>query len=114
MFVAPTPPGSRSGPFDDGSGTAGHAGESASVASRVAAAVWAVALVVGLIALANGYLVVAAATLLLAATAPWFGLAAVLRSKPRVLDSELPWPSTRFEKTAPAPSGGYRIRLPAR
>jgi hypothetical protein len=80
----------------------------------VAAAVWAVGLVVGLIAFANGYLMVAAATLLLAVTAPWFGLAALLRSKPRVLDAELQWQSTRFEVSTPAPTGGYRIRLPAR
>jgi hypothetical protein len=68
--------------------------------------------VVGLVALATGHLVLAGATLLVAALAPWFGIAAVLHSKPRVVDPELQWQVTR--SALPAPSSGYRIRLPAR
>jgi hypothetical protein len=86
-------------------------GGPARVAGRPAAAVWAVGLAVGLIALATGHPVVAGATLLVAVLAPWFGIVAVLHSKPRVLDPELRWQATR--SAAPVPGSGYRIRLPA-
>ncbi|WP_156622884.1 hypothetical protein [Mycobacterium sp. 1164966.3] len=66
------------------------------------------------IALANGCLLIAGASLILAFLAPWFGLAAVLHSKPRVIDSELPWQDGRSANPVPVSSGGYRIRLPAR
>jgi hypothetical protein len=66
------------------------------------------------IALANDYLLVAGASLILAFLAAWFGLVAVLHSKPRVFDNELPWQAERFANPAPLSSGGYRIRLPAR
>jgi hypothetical protein len=113
VFAASTPRGPASGPANEGYAAHKNVGESAGVAARVAAVVWAVGLVVGLIALASGYMM-AGVTLLLAVVAPWFGLAAVLRSKPRVLDAELHWQATRSAKPAPVPSSGYRIRLPAR
>jgi hypothetical protein len=80
----------------------------------VSAAGWLVGLVAGLIALANGYVLVAGASFLLAVLAPWFGLAAVLHSKPRVVDTELPWQAARSAHPAPFSGESYRIRLPAR
>lgn len=105
------PPGPSSGPANS---ALQNTGESASVAGRVAAAAWAVGLVAGLVALVNGSLLVAFVTLLVAVVAPWFGLAAVLHSKPRVFDAELPWQAQHSAKPGPVLGSGYRIRLPAR
>lgn len=84
------------------------------VAGRISTVGWALGLVTGVIAFANGYLLVAAAGLLLAVLAPLLGLAAVLHSKPRVFDSELPCQAQGSVHPLPLSGGGYRIRLPAR
>ncbi|OBF86728.1 hypothetical protein A5791_20110 [Mycobacterium sp. 852002-51163_SCH5372311] len=89
-------------------------GGKSGAAGRASAVGWAVALVAALIALANGYLLLAGASLILAFLVPWFGLAAVLHSKPSVFDSELPWQDGRSVNPVPESSSGYRIRLPAR
>ena len=83
-------------------------------AGRVSAVGWAVGLLVAVIALANGYLLVAGASLVLALLAPWFGLVALLHSKPRVFDIELPWQAARSANSVPISGDGYRIRLPVR
>ena len=90
-------------------------GESAKIAGLVAAVVWTVGLVVGLIALSTGHLLLAFVTLLVAVLAPWFAIAAVLHSKPRVYDHELQWQASRSAaQPTPVVTSGYRIRLPAR
>jgi hypothetical protein len=89
-------------------------GGKSGAAVRASAVGWAVGLLTAVIALANGYLLVTGASLILAFIAPWFGLAAVLHSKPRVFDNELPWQAERSANAAPLSSVGYRIRLPAR
>jgi hypothetical protein len=114
VFAASTPPEPASRPVKDGQAAHQNVGESASVAGRVAAVVWAVGRVVGLIALASGYLMVAGVTLLVAVLAPWLGIAAVLHTKPRVVDAESDRQAARSATPAPVPSSGYRIRLPER